>query len=320
MIVKINQVNGDETVRIGREAPHPPFAAINLHTPLVARSSYRVMALHINPELPEYIPLHHLLGRDLETADSQHLLVLQEVRAAIDEVSQQGKAYIDFVLSDKNTTAVQVNQDTLDTLLTALRQHIITKHELEWWKKSAHNTRAKLRQRWNNEPEVLVDTLEQLRDFGPRQLFADEIAADYAEERNLRKQESTIDQLVSSNATYLQLRNLVYILQDPSNPLPTDTDEDDLAVAGGKISLRDPLSLDYYVDPYKSRKCLHVFSKATIDEYLAGVSARQAKNCPVDGCAATITANDLAPDPIMDLRMKVYRQRGREQRLNVERI
>lgn len=276
--------------------------------------------LHINANLPLYIPLHHELVREFETADSNHLLVLQEVQNAIDDVSAQGKAYIDFVLSDDNRAPVQVNQDTLNTLLTALRQHIVSKYELECWKQSAHQARARIRNQQRNEPELTVETMDLYREYGEKRQFADEIIHDYQDDKELKQQERTMDQVVNTYDTYVQLRNLVYILQDPSNPLPTDADnEDDVAVAGGKISLRDPLSLDYYEEPVISRKCMHVFSRATIHQYLAGSSGRLGKNCPVDGCEATISFNDLKPDLIMALRMKVFRKRGREQR-NIERI
>lgn len=278
------------------------------------------MDLHINASLPLYIPLDLELVRDVETADSSYLLALQEVNTAIEDVSAQAKAYIDFVLSDNNTAQVQVNQQTLDTLLETLRQHIVSKHELEWWKLSAHNSRAKIRQNQRTEPELTLETLDSYREYADRPQFGDQIIADYQEERQLRQHEKTTDQLVRSNVIYQQLQNLVFILQDPSNPLPTDADSDDLEMAGGKISLRDPLSLDYYVEPYISRKCLHVFSKSTIYEYLDGTNARRQENCPVDGCNATLSLNDMQPDLIMQLRMKVYRKKGREQRENIERI
>lgn len=276
--------------------------------------------LHINATLPPYIPLHHELVREFEAADSHHLLVLQEVQTAIDDVSAQGKAYIDFVLSDDNRAPVQVNHETLSTLLTTLRQHIVSKHELESWKLSAHQARARIRNQQRNEPELTVETMDLYREYGEKRQFADEIIDDYHDDKVLKQHEGTADKVVNTYDTYVQLRNLVYILQDPSNPLPSDADnEDDVAVAGGKISLRDPLSLDYYEEPLMSRKCMHVFSRATIYQYLAGTTGRLGKNCPVDGCEATISFNDLKPDLIMALRMKVFRKRGREQR-NIERI
>ncbi|ODQ77623.1 hypothetical protein BABINDRAFT_163345 [Babjeviella inositovora NRRL Y-12698] len=104
------------------------------------------------------------------------------------------------------------------------------------------------------------------------------------------------------------LNNAAFVIQHPLEPLPeTEEDEDDLAMAGGKVDLYDPLLRKLFVDPYYSKKCRHVFEKGPVHELMRQEHSREI-DCPTMGCGMRISAKDLVPDKLMKLRVLAYNQ------------
>ncbi|GEQ72494.1 hypothetical protein JCM33374_g6181 [Metschnikowia sp. JCM 33374] len=86
-----------------------------------------------------------------------------------------------------------------------------------------------------------------------------------------------------ADPTYQYLSNVGFVLENPEDPLPDDTTDDELAVSGGKISLKDPLSLDFFTEPVMSKTCKHVFEDKYIRQQLQGHAYI---HCPITGCEA----------------------------------
>lgn len=61
-----------------------------------------------------------------------------------------------------------------------------------------------------------------------------------------------------------------------------DDSDDDIAVAREVTSLRCPLSLQEFVEPYSNNKCKHTFEKSAIQDYLPASGQVQ---CPQTGCS-----------------------------------
>ena len=95
---------------------------------------------------------------------------------------------------------------------------------------------------------------------------------------------------------------------------PTAPDDDDVAIAREKTSLKCPLTLVQFVDPVTSTKCPHSFEKEAIHGMLSssqltvpapeGSSRRRVKavKCPV--CEVQLSADDLKDDLVLVRRVK----------------
>lgn len=102
------------------------------------------------------------------------------------------------------------------------------------------------------------------------------------------------------------LKNALFVIKNPEDPLPDEEAEDEVSVAGGKISLKDPLSLEYFVEPVYLKKCKHVFEKEHILMLLLS-----SNDCPVTGCLAHLTKRDMEEDKLMALRVRAFTARPR---------
>ncbi|RKP32620.1 hypothetical protein METBISCDRAFT_21307 [Metschnikowia bicuspidata] len=127
--------------------------------------------------------------------------------------------------------------------------------------------------------------------------------------------------LLKADAWYQYIKNAFFVLQHPEDPIPDDKEDgpesEDLAVEGGKISLKDPLSLNYYVEPMMAIPCKHIFEKEHIMRLF---SKDRSIMCPITGCVAEITRKDLLPDLLMQLRVKVYKASEKTRLLRAMRV
>ncbi|KAM0741769.1 hypothetical protein ACQRIT_004626 [Beauveria bassiana] len=73
--------------------------------------------------------------------------------------------------------------------------------------------------------------------------------------------------------------------------------DDDIAVAREVTSLRCPLSLEEFVQPYSNRKCKHTFEEEAIRNYLPAGGQVQ---CPQAGCVQVFTSANFAEDFYLD--------------------
>ncbi|KAI9878598.1 MAG: hypothetical protein M1830_000458 [Pleopsidium flavum] len=102
-----------------------------------------------------------------------------------------------------------------------------------------------------------------------------------------------------------------------NNPNASDDndEDDDLAIASERISIKCPLTLLPYKDPVSSTKCPHNFEKAAILDMIARSAARvggsnrrgvddgeKAVQCPV--CEVMLTTSDLTPNPVLLRKVK----------------
>lgn len=79
--------------------------------------------------------------------------------------------------------------------------------------------------------------------------------------------------------------------------------DDDMEMTyGTRRNLKCPLTLLLFVEPMRSKKCPHVFSKAAIFSMIQGNRGRC--ECPIPGCEQILTTNDLQPDRVMARRVR----------------
>ncbi|ORY81038.1 zinc-finger of the MIZ type in Nse subunit-domain-containing protein, partial [Protomyces lactucae-debilis] len=83
--------------------------------------------------------------------------------------------------------------------------------------------------------------------------------------------------------------------QQPGEANANDDDDVEMTSRGAR-SLKCPLTLARLVEPVKSQKCPHTFSRVAIMQMLNG---RQ-KACPVAGCPQQLRPQDLVRDRVME--------------------
>ncbi|KAI9663573.1 MAG: hypothetical protein M1829_006032 [Trizodia sp. TS-e1964] len=108
-----------------------------------------------------------------------------------------------------------------------------------------------------------------------------------------------------------------------ANEAAPDDSDDDLEIAGERISTKCPITLLPFVDPLTSSKCPHSFEKTAILEMIAQSSVRvgggtkrgtgeKAIKCPICDEASMLRASDLYSDKL--LLRKVKRQQARDKK------
>lgn len=101
---------------------------------------------------------------------------------------------------------------------------------------------------------------------------------------------------------------------DPNAGNDGEDSDDDLQIVRGRISTKCPITLQEYVEPFSSRKCIHTFEKSAILDMInqGGPSQRahggnvpgvrdgdQYVKCPASGCNAFLAAVDMHSDPVI---------------------
>lgn len=297
-------------------------SADNIPTPtseetLLQQPSH-VLPIDFNIQIPAYFPLHLDLLNDFERIGrSQYNFNIDStLKESINNIINQTEEYLAFSLDETSLTTTDVDAGFLVSNLSTLEQLLKSQHELDIWKRSTDESKAKIRSKRRHETELHFLNLEEYStrtDLPIGVLVNDE----YADYKYIHNQETSFQTILKMDDSYQYLKNVAFILENPETPLPDEVQDDDLEVAGGKISLRDPMSLNYFQIPVVSKKCSHVYEKDTIYNYLI-----HNKKCPVDGCDASLTRNDLKPDKIMTLRVKAYliKEKTKKDLRNVERL
>mmetsp|Transcript_22495 Transcript_22495/g.69227 ORF Transcript_22495/g.69227 Transcript_22495/m.69227 type:complete len:262 (+) Transcript_22495:116-901(+) len=90
-------------------------------------------------------------------------------------------------------------------------------------------------------------------------------------------------------------------------------DDDEIEIEdtlqGGAATLKDPITQALFKDPVKSKKCGHVYSKATVTSYFG----RGSKACAFFGCNATLTKDDFERDVETELDLKRFERSQQQQ-------
>lgn len=163
--------------------------------------------------------------------------------------------------------------------------------------KAISTSKRVVRQRLSDEAELSYKTLGHYRSLeDPPTRLAEMLDAEFQSIPSKGKSAGALD-----------FQRRMFVVKNPLVPLPNELAEDsqettdEVEVEGGTIELVCPLSRVEFVDPVKSSKCGHTFSRALITEYLEGQD-----RCPIAGCEAVLKRSTLKPDALMDLRVKSF--------------
>lgn len=255
--------------------------------------------------LPEYFPVH--LSVRVNT-DFTHVSLLAQLDDRLLATKKITEDFLLHVSANSHLLQNEKSQRFLQSQLRVYAELVNAKYKLQHLQttlKTAH--RAYVDSRRLEQPLNLETYADYVQMAKPN--FADAIV------EQLDSQACDFTPILAADASYQYLKNACFVLEHPEDPLPDDPkDEEELTVAGGKISLKDPLSLNYFVHPVMLRKCGHIYEREHIMQSLHG-----SINCPITGCSAQLGSGDLQDDKLMALRVKVYlaQEKKRERAVRV---
>lgn len=270
-------------------------------------------------KIPLYHPLHidHVRTFDKVTRLPNDLFeVLDD---GIKSVIASTERYLTFILENASLDIpVKESEAFLNKQLQLLYVLLKQKFDMNNFLTSIDNTKKEINSIRSHEPPLSVETLDHYANAAD-DVFATHLIKNYERDARDTSDASSFTTILKTIASYQYIKNAAFIIQNPDEPLPEDSkDSEDIEISGGKVSLKDPLSMNYFKKPYKSRKCDHVYES----EYIMNALNDGLKNCPVDGCSATLARNDLKQDLMMELRVKafLYQERTRTTNSNLDRL
>lgn len=270
---------------------------------------------HVQPipdfsgDLPTYFPMHPNLRLNNEYLKISHLKVIEEL---LNEVIKSVQKFLGYVasnphlLEDPNTAIfLELQRDTYMSILRS-------KLELQSLQNSFGSGHQEVMATKQFDSPLRVENYHTYKEM-EKPDFADIIMRHINDSTTLPK---VIEQHIKNDYVLHYLRHAKFVLENPEDPLPDESTDEELAVSGGKISLKDPLSMDFFSEPVMSKVCKHVFENKHISQQLA--RTRQI-DCPITGCEAVVNSRDLQDDLLMALRVKAFqaRDKKREQRVRI---
>lgn len=264
--------------------------------------------------IPKYLPMSQETLKTFSAMVSAREDNLGRIDSILRGIKQDIDKYVEFIISENMFDNIEYTRDFMVINLQSLKDILTLKYELENWKAIAMEIRNNLNQEVPEDPPTLSN-LHQYHD-SDNETLNEYIRRKIEEMKNSPDKDQNIKEYISKNDLYQLLKNMAFIIEKPTDPLPEEQDDEDVAMAGGVISLKDPMSLHTFKEPVKSKKCDHVFEKSVIEEYLSG----QIKTCPVAGCEGRLAKHDLRPDDLMLLRVKVFEARQHFNDYEIETI
>lgn len=251
-------------------------------------------------DLPSYFPLH--LSLRVNTEFSAHQL-LNQIDDRLVTVRKNTDGFLSYLSENSHLLQDPKCRSYLAKQLQAFRRLLLSKYRLQALQTSLKAAHREFVESRRQELDLSLDNYYIYKDV-TKQNFADKFVDEVA-----HQDESSHLELLRGDVTYQYIKNALFVVENPEDPLPDELKDDDVAMAGGKISLKDPLSLNYFVEPVSSRKCHHIYEKQHIMRQLQD---DMPINCPVIGCSATIQRGDLRDDKLMALRVKVFLSRTKK--------
>lgn len=242
-------------------------------------------------ELPPYLPMQRSIVPEFERLSRFPLNPSPQIDESVKHIVRNCESHLEYLLTQKRTDIENYVSQTIDALCT----FIGVQHDLMLFTDQFKASRAAVRDRVTQDPELDLENLSELRAL-THSNFGDFIVTNH----QASKQSASPDPKQHKLVKYL--KSLSFIVKNPLEPLPDDGDgeDDEINVSGGKVSLKDPISLDVFLNPVISTACKHTFEKDHILQYMRSGNTQ----CPITGCNAQVNNSVLEPDNIMKWRVK----------------
>lgn len=250
-------------------------------------------------EFPSYIPVHPSVKPNTEFGS---LLLLREIDDQLLNIKSSAESFIEYASSNPQLVHNASFKTYSDQVLGAFEKLYLSKCKLQALQQALKDTHRELVENRRSTLELTLSSYDSCKELVKKN-FADGFSDDLDQlvEEMLG---AHAEELLNRDPSFVFIKSMFFVLQFPEDPLQDDTVDEELAMEGGKISLKDPLSMNYFTDPMVSKKCSHVFERQYITRQIR--AARERYACPVTGCEAYLTEGDLSTDKLMKLRVKVY--------------
>jgi hypothetical protein len=203
--------------------------------------------------------------------------------------------------NNNNNNTLLEHLDALEKLIAAHESLLESERHSDLFNTQFDQAKRTLRVRARDQRELTVANMDTFETTSAEPSFSDLVS------RRITLGTSTSNSR-STTALTRFVKNASFVLHNPTAPLPDDEeDEDDLAVKGGTVDLKCPITLQLFKDPYASTVCSHVFDKSAIQDTFSSKS-----DCPMPGCPHAMRADDFERDPLMLLRVAVWQRQQRQ--------
>lgn len=248
---------------------------------------------------PDYIPVHPSVKVNTEFGS---LLLLREIEEQLLSIQSSAESFIEYASSSPQLAQNEGFKVYSEQMIKSYEKFYLAKVKLQALQLALKNAHRELVDHRRTTLELTLSNYDECKEL-IRKNFADGFSDDL-DELIREKLGARFEELLHRDPSFTFIRNAFFVLQFPEDPLQDEQVDEELAVEGGKISLKDPLSMNYFSDPVVSKRCFHVFERAHIVRQMR--VARDEYACPVTGCDQYLSESDLSPDKLMKLRVKVY--------------
>lgn len=251
--------------------------------------------IDFNTYPPKYLPVHLSLR---VSTDFTHSQFQREIEDKISTIKKVTSEFLDLIAPMYPLSQAEDSKQVLQNQTESYASLVKIKFLIQNVQTTLRLASTALLDSRRAEEDV---TLENYMTY--YELNKEDFADGIVEMLKLQKYILDFERILKADSWYQYIRNAFFVLQHPEDPLPDDQADEELAMEGGKISLKDPLSLNYFVEPVMSVSCKHVYEK----EHILRLMERQSDvQCPITGCDAKMTKKDLVPDLLMQLRIKAH--------------
>ncbi|KAI3406196.2 hypothetical protein KGF56_001038 [Candida oxycetoniae] len=251
-----------------------------------------------NLSLPSHVPLKRDLRQIFQNTFSTS--ANDQIKPALKHHRDITNKYINHILARED---LEFDETTLVNFACGYRNLFQSSYQQEHFSKLVQVSEISSLADPNDEP-LTLSTMDFFH-TKPNLSFVDVIKKHNG---NVDKRE--MERLLKKDEFYSFLKNIIFVSKHPSEQVPDDegdNEDDELNIAGGKISLKDPITLNLFVKPKLSKICGHTFEESSILAHL-----QNGKNeCPIDGCKAVLTPNSFKDDILMLIRVRAAKKMER---------
>ncbi|CAK9439300.1 uncharacterized protein LODBEIA_P34890 [Lodderomyces beijingensis] len=250
--------------------------------------------LPIKLSLPAYVPLKPASRRQIESIFNSS--ANDDIKQALNHQREITKKYLKHILSRDD---LDVDETTLHNFLrgykSLYRSHL------------AQDTFANL----SRHPE-LVDALDVsspelcLANLDEHHVANKSNFIDIIRQNTIMPDDAAVDQALRKDEFYVLIKNIAFVIRNPEEAIP-DEGDDDLSMAGVKVNLKDPMTMNFFVVPKMSTICHHTYEESSILQHL-GTGKRQ---CPVVTCTSPLDQTSLKDDMLMRFRIRIVKKMER---------
>ncbi|RLV95034.1 E3 SUMO-protein ligase MMS21 [Spathaspora sp. JA1] len=253
-------------------------------------------------KLPDYLPLKQELIRDFEKS-FKNTTVTDIIKQQTRQIEETAEKYIKFILDHPQ---FEFDESTISQFIQSLENLMKSSFELSKLEQIRHSPEiSSVAAR--EESDLTLESLNSYQNM-TRPNFSDVIREKYLDFESPKLSQKYKD-LESNHKYFKYLSDILFVIKNPEDPIPDDNEDEELNVSGGKISLKDPLSLNYYSDPVISKRCQHTFERSYIEEqFKRSDRERRPTHCPIAACSQEIKRSDLEPDILMVIRVRTFKK------------